>query len=145
MIIRNRKLKSFTLIEALVASVLLGVGVVGLISAATLGMRNQRRVQQRAKAMYMAEELMSQVDMTGAHLFLLGHETNGTEERGDAVYEWRIDIEQQSTGELFSVKVVVDWHEGNCEGNVELSTLLNDYAAMAMDMPTEPPTETTER
>ena len=119
-----------TLVEVLVASVLLGVGVTGLISAASLAMRNQQRVDYRVAALYLAQEKLASVERVGAHIWMLGHPTQGTEEHDGVVYDWTIQIEQLGVGELFSVSVEVGW-SGPGGGVVEFETWLNDYAAIA--------------
>ena len=120
-----------TLIEVLVASVLLGVGVTGLISAAALTMRNQQRVEQRDAALCLAQEKLAEVEFTGAYIWLSGHPTSGKQELGETVYQWKIDIEQQTVGELFTVRVEASWMAPNGNGSVELETWLNDYEAVS--------------
>ena len=127
-----------TLIEVLVASVLLGVGVAGLISAATLGLRNQQRSAQRVAALYVAQERLAQVELVGPHIWMLGHPTNGTTVRGRVAYDWTIRIEQQLAGELFAVHVEVRWFAPGGEGAVEIETWLNDYEAQALPTVEQP-------
>ena len=61
------------LIEALVASVLLGVGVVGLMSAGTLAVRNQRQFEYRTAAMCLAQEKLAEVEVVGPNIWTLGN------------------------------------------------------------------------
>jgi len=132
--------RAMTFIEALVASLILGVGVVGLISAATLALRNQQRCEYRTAAMYVASELMAQVEMMGPHIWTLGQPTHGTETRGNVPYEWKIEIKEGLAGELFSVLVTVDWSTAGGNGSVELATWLNDYRAKQLEwLETMPP------
>ncbi len=132
---RNRKItiKGFTLIEVLVSAVLLGVGVVGLMSAATLSLRNSQRSEYKAMAMNLAREKIAEIEALGAHLWMLGRETNGSEFRHEVNYEWTITIDQLSVGELFDVKVEVVWQAPAGSGKVQLETLLNDYEAKSLD------------
>jgi len=127
--------RALTLLEALVASVLLGVGVVGLMSAATLAMRNQNRCQHRTSALYLAQEKFAAIEVVGPHIWMLGHPTKGEEVRGDVVYDWEVEIDQQAVGELFSVKIKVSWTSGGGSGTVELETWLNDYEAKTQEAP----------
>ncbi len=123
-----------TLIEVLVASTILGVGVTGLLSAATLAMRNQHRSEQRAVALALAQEKMSEIELIGPHVWMLGRPSTGSEERGEQTYQWTTQIEQQPVGELFAVQVRIEW-SGQAGGQVQLSTWLNDYAAKAAEAP----------
>ncbi len=118
-----------TLIEVLVASVLLGAGVAGLISVATLAMRNQQHTELRATALCLAQEKLAEVERVGPHVWMLGHPTQGTRPIGGVVYTWTIRLEQLAVGELFGVQVEVGWSGPTKGGSVELETWLNDYEA----------------
>jgi Tfp pilus assembly protein PilV len=125
-----------TLVEVLIASVLLGIGVTGLVSAAALTMRNQQRTEQRDAALCLAQEKIAEVEITGAYIWLLEYPTSGKQERDQTVYQWKIDIEQQTVGELFTVRTAVSWMAPNGNGSVELETWLNDYEAVS-NLPNE--------
>jgi type II secretory pathway pseudopilin PulG len=138
-----------TLVEVLVATVLLGVGVVGLLAVGTLAMRNQQRTEQRAAALCLAQERLAEIESVGAHTWSLGLPTRGVRELGGVPYEWTVQIDRLSAGELFSVLVDVNW-PGPGGGRVRLETWLNDYRAVrratgeqpagaALDKPSLPP------
>jgi general secretion pathway protein I len=120
-----------TLIEVLVASVLLGVGVAGLLSVASLAMRNQQKVERRAAALYLAREKLAEVELAGPHVWMLGQPAEGAREQGGVAYEWNIQIDQLAVGELFAVAVDVRWSAPGGSGAVDLETWLNDYEAVA--------------
>ena len=125
-----------TLVEVLVASVLLGVGVAGLISTATLALRNQTRTDQRATALWLAQEKLADVEVAGPRIFALSQPSEGTEVRGRIAYTWSIDIERQLAGELFNVLVELRWTDASRRpGSIRLETLLNDYEAAALTAP----------
>ncbi len=119
-----------TLIEVLVASVLLGVGVTGLISVSTLSLRNQQRTELRSSALCLAQDKLANVELLGAHVWMLGHPTQGSERRGSAQFNWTITIEQLSVGELFSVRIEVRWLAPGSNGEITIETWLNDYEAV---------------
>lgn len=134
-----------TLVEVLVASVLLGIGVAGLTFATTLSLRNQQRVDLRTPALYLAQEKIAEIEMIGPTAWSVGKPSSGTETRGNVTYQWTTKIDQGSVGRLFSVLVKVQWSAGRESGQVELDTWLNDYAAMAaaLGAPAQPqPNET---
>lgn len=128
-----RPRSGMTLIEVLVASVLLGVGVVGLLSTATLALRNQQRTEQRATALYLAQERLAEVELVGPSVWTLGHPAKGTQSQGGVDYEWTVRIDPLAVGELFSVLVDVRWATPGGGGNVSLETWLNDYEAVASE------------
>ncbi|HOW68975.1 MAG TPA: prepilin-type N-terminal cleavage/methylation domain-containing protein [Phycisphaerae bacterium] len=136
--------RAMTLIEVLVAMTLLSTCVAGLMASATLATRNEQRCGQRVAAMYLAQEKLAEVEMIGAHVWMLGHPTEGTEGRNETTYDWTIDIKQQSMGELFTVQVKVEWG-GPSGGEVSLETWLNDYQAKYAETETRSDQETTER
>lgn len=128
--LKSRGTHGMTLVEVVVATVILGVGVAGLMSAASRGMRNQQKSEMRAAALQMAQQKLSEVDLIGAHVWMLARPMSGEEALGAQTYRWTLKIEQQSVGELFAVHVKVEW-AGPGAGSVELDTWLNDYEAKA--------------
>lgn len=122
--------RAMTLVEVLVATVILGIGVVGLMSAATLGMRNQQRGEYRAVALGLAQAKLAEVERIGPHVWMLARPTSGAESVGDGAYAWTLRIEQKAVGELFAVGVDVTWEQA-AGGMVTLETWLNDYEAQA--------------
>lgn len=122
--------RGMTLVEVLVASIILGLGVAGLMAAATQSMRNQQRNEQRATALYLAQAKLAEVDLVGAHVWMLARPTSGAEDLEGVTYAWSLAIKQRQVGELFDVQVRVQW-SGRGSGVVELGTWLNDYPAKA--------------
>ena len=127
-----------TLFEVLVAWVLLGVGVAGLLSVASLAMRNQQRVEQRTTALYLAQEKLAEVELFGPHVWMLGHPLEGTRPQSGVEYEWSLQIDQFAVGELFAVNVNVRWSTPGGGGAVSLETWLNDYEAVALPTTAQP-------
>ncbi len=123
--------RGMTLIEVLVASVLLGVGVAGLIFSATLGMRNQERSGQRMQALYLAQAKLTEIEVAGPRIWSLTQASRGVTAAGDVTYEWSVEIDSMTEGELYDVQVQVNWSGSGGNGTVELETLLNDYEAVA--------------
>lgn len=115
------------MVEVLVATVILGASVAGLMAAATMGLRNQQRGETRAAALWVAQQKLNEVDLIGAHVWMLARPMSGEEEVGGKAFRWTLKIEQQPVGELFAVSVKV---EGPGKGGAaELNTWMNDYAA----------------
>ncbi len=120
--------RAMTLIEVLVATVILGLGVTALLSAATLAGRNQQRSEWRAMALCVAQEKLAEIELIGPHVWMLARPSSGDVERTAQTFRWTSSIEQQLAGELFSVQVSVEW-AADGGGKVELSTWFNDYNA----------------
>jgi general secretion pathway protein I len=115
-----------TLVECLVASVILGVGVAGLISAASLALRNQQATELRATAVWLAQEKLAEVELKGPYASQ-SLPTQGTQEQQGVRFAWTLTIEPESVGELYRVRAKVEWTGQTSSGQVELETLLNDY------------------
>jgi len=126
-----------TLVEVLVATVLLGVGVSGLMLSATVGLRNQRRCEQRAAATFLAYGKLSEIEVVGPHMWSLGRPSSGTEVQDDVTYHWSVQIAEQGVGELYDVQVEVSWTDVSAGSSVTLQTLLNDYEAVTETTPDE--------
>ncbi len=122
-----------TLVEVLVASVLLGVGVAGLMLSATLGIRNQQRTGHRSAALYLAQAKLAEIEAAGPRVWSLSGQTTGSESIGDMSYEWSVAIELMGEGELYDVQVQVNWSGAGDGGTAELETYLNDYRAAALE------------
>jgi Tfp pilus assembly protein PilV len=120
-----------TLVEVLTATVILGVGITGLLSAATMSMRNQHRSESRMQALYLAQGKLGEIDLIGAHIYQVSRPMTGTSQAGDRSYSWSVRIEQQPVGELFAVQVSVSG-EGPDGATSQLSTWLNDYDAKSL-------------
>jgi len=135
-----------TLVEVLVATVLLAVGVTGLLFSAAAGMRNQQRTGERMAALYLAQEKLAEIDVVGPRMWSLTQSSRGAVTRESVTYEWSVAVEAMSEGELYDVRIEVSWSGAGGEGTVELETLLNDYEAVATLGPEasmrEQPTET---
>ncbi|MBI4580637.1 MAG: prepilin-type N-terminal cleavage/methylation domain-containing protein [Planctomycetes bacterium] len=124
--------RGMTLVEVLVAAVLLGVGVAGLLSAASLSMRNQQRSEQRSVGLALAQEKMAEVELLGADNWLVGRPGEGVEDRSGVTYTWTTQIEQQQTlGPLYHVVVDVSWSTPSGGDGVQIQTLLNSYGGTA--------------
>lgn len=109
------------------ATVLLGVGVAGLMSAATIGLRSQRSAEYRSTALYFAQEKMAELDMTGAGRWTQGYPTKGSEQRFGVDLNWTLALDALEIGQLYDVRLTVNWSAGGRTGQVALQTLLNDY------------------
>ena len=131
-----------TLVEVLVASVLLGVGVSGLMLAAGLGLRNQQRTEQRAAALFLAHEKLAEIEVAGARMWSLTTPTNGSESRGGVDYTWSAKIESRTEGQLSGVRIEVSWQSrgticGKVTDTLRMAKDLNDYRSEMTALPLE--------
>ncbi len=125
--------RGMTLVEVLTAAVILGAGVAGLLSAASMSLRNQRGSECRAGAMCLAQEKMSEVEVAGPRDWTTRRATQGIVDRPGMKYSWTVATEALSVGTLYSVLVTVEWSAPGSSGQVQLETWLNDYKAAAIE------------
>jgi len=114
-----------TLVESLVAAVILGVGVAGMMSAAGMSLRNQQRFEQRSVAMALAQQKLAEIELAGADTWTVAGSSRGTEDRGGVNFIWTTELDQQNLPTLYKVTVKVSWSGPMVSDGVELQTLLN--------------------
>ncbi len=124
----RRRSGGFTLLEVLVAFVVLAISLGVLFEIFSTGMRAQHSAEEYTRATLLAESKLAAIGITGA---LEEGETTGEYEDG---YHWRVAIrpyrldEPEEEGspppiEASEVVVTVAWGEGSGERSVSLTTL----------------------
>ncbi len=116
--------KAFTLVEILVALVVLAVASVPLLQSFAGGLRASDRARQQAYAMLLAQSKLAAV---GTELLL---DPGVIEGRFDGRFTWQVAIAadpepatQQAPGaEVMSVTVTVGWLSGNRRRSLELTS-----------------------
>ena len=124
----GRRSGGFTLIEVLVAFIVLAISLGALFQIFSTGMRASRSAEEYTRATLLAESRLAAIGITGA---LEEGETAGEYEDG---YNWRVAIRryrlegQEEEGlpppiEAYEVVVTVAWDQGSGERSVSLTTL----------------------
>lgn len=116
----------FTLLETLVAMMILSVALVVIMQLFSGGLRSGRIAEDYNQAVFFAKEKMEEI-------LLAKHFTESLNEGAfDQKYRWKAQIEpivMDETGQiddsvkLFNIKVDVLWDEGKQERNYEISTI----------------------
>jgi len=115
----------FTLVEVLVAFVILALSATVIMNILSSGTRSADRTHDQREALIIAR---STLDRVGAELPLATGETSGETDGG---YRWRLSIlpyqepgqEHKPTARPFKVTVTVSWGSGGQERSVTLTTL----------------------
>jgi general secretion pathway protein I len=128
----------FTLVELVIAFVLLAIGIVAILELVGQSALNARLARNRTQAALLAqqrmEELLSQPDLQPGI-------SEGNFGDRFPQFRWRAQIEQvsgsadQSQAPLYRLTVVVEWQEGTRPQSVQLDTLWTP-------MPLTPPVAT---
>ena len=116
----------FTLVELVIAFVLLAIGIVAILELVGQSALNARLARNRTQAALLAqqrmEELLSQPDLQPGI-------SEGNFGDRFPQFRWRAQIEQvsgsadQSQAPLYRLTVVVEWQEGTRPQSVQLDTL----------------------
>ncbi|MCP4349784.1 MAG: prepilin-type N-terminal cleavage/methylation domain-containing protein [Desulfobacterales bacterium] len=121
----------FTLIETLVAMMILATSLVVILQLFSGGLKAGRLSDEYTRAVFHAKEKMEEI--------LLTEELADGAAYGefDADFKWRAEIryieppedseseekKKQAPVDMFRITVDVSWHEGNSEKHFEVSTL----------------------
>ena len=117
-----RRNHGFSLVETLLAILILGTGLAGLTHGITAALRASKESELQTKAALFAA---GQIETIRAESFILEGETDGDCGPGLANYGWRQTITAGSIEGLYDVEVVV--HESDTGQTVyTLQTLLFD-------------------
>lgn len=111
----------FTLLEVLVALVILGVALTALLSAEAAGVRLRSQSQELTLATFLAQARMTDVE-------LAGFPELGTREGdfGDAYpgYRWELTVSETPFPRVREVRLVVRWPAGTREERLELTNFM---------------------
>ena len=118
--------RGFTLIEAIAATAILGVGVTGIVVAGSAAMVAQREGAKRNTAVMLASGKLSDVDHIGPYQAMLEFPEQGNFEPEYPEYEWQLLIEPELVGQLYTITVEVSWPARNGRASFSMATMLND-------------------
>jgi type II secretory pathway pseudopilin PulG len=115
----------FTLVETIVATVLLSFSVLALAAGATWSMGNIRLNRQREVAASLADQQLTMIDKVGVEEFILLGQTEGVFEEYEPTYTWTVVTESDVIDYLYLVRVIISWTERNKNYSVAVDTMLN--------------------
>lgn len=121
----TKRNKGFTLIETILASLILCASVLVLVVICTRSLSGTRLNRQYETASDLAEKRLVFVDYMGVENFINSGETQGEFEQLDSVYNWKISAEKIGIGNLYEVRATVTWVDQNRSYDVSASTRIN--------------------
>ena len=121
----------FTLVETIVATVLLSFSVLALAAGATWSMGNIRLNRQREVAAALADLQLTMIDKTGVEEFILLGQTEGVFEDYVPNYTWAVVTESDVIDYLYQVRVIISWTDRNNNYSVAVDTMLNGKGLLA--------------
>jgi len=102
---RRRRAGAFTLVEVLIALVVLAIGVLAMVSGASDFARNASDLRLRAMARWVAENRLTEVTLQ-ATWPNTGKKT-GSERMGGVEWEWEMEVEKTPNSEIRRASVSV--------------------------------------
>ena len=123
---RKHRANGFTLIEVLVAGIILAlaIGVMGTALSRSYAALSDARDERRAST--LLDELMTKVDLIGPARIATEGPHSGSFDGADERFSWSIDVEDRPQGHLYHVTAVVKWMKGKQQMSREVQTYLND-------------------
>ena len=124
-----RRNSAFSLIETMVAILILGTGLVGLTQGITAALRASKECELQTKAAVFAA---GQIEILRAENFVLEGDTDGDCGPGLANFTWRQSVKPAGLEGLFDVEVIVQEPETG-KDVYALRTLLFDMPLSTTD------------
>lgn len=129
---RTTERKGFSLIEMLVASLLLSAAVVVLCAVGTRSMTGVKLNRQYEMAWDLLDRQLTMIDYMGVEEFLEMRQMSGqfdVEGVGGAAYRWQAAIEEGDLDNVYVVSLSISWGVGGRGGHVSAATVLNGQEA----------------
>lgn len=114
--------RGFTLMEMVVATLILAIGVAGAMSALAASTRAAGVTERLHTASLLAQRRLTEIEMQSDTLSA-GEQQGGFGEQYPD-YRWRQAVEQTNMTDLFSVTVTVEWNQGGIIGERKVATFL---------------------
>jgi prepilin-type N-terminal cleavage/methylation domain-containing protein len=121
-----RQQKGFTLVEALVGSLILAVAAVVVCGLSHRCMVNNKRGMEYEQAYRLVDECLDRVTATGLEELIQKRNMSGNFGERYPNYRYLLEIEQTEARDLWQVTATVIWKVSDDEYKVEATTLLYD-------------------
>ena len=106
---RLPKRRGAALMDAIIAGVMLGIGLAAIISIASRSLATQADGEKRLQAAWLADELLAMVLVEGPKDYAEIHDSSGRFEDPFTVYTFDVDIEDQGFDQPYKVTATVRW------------------------------------
>ena len=122
LILKNKK--GFSLVETLVASVILSGAVLTLGALSTVSVRGTRINRRYEVAASLLDKQLNMIDYMGIDEFIDLGQMEGIFENNEE-YRWQVVTEYQDIDSLYLVTITVSWVEGNRPYSISVDTMLD--------------------
>lgn len=125
----NRKAASgFTLIEMVVATFLLAIGILGVMTAVSTGVRSTGLSEHIQTAAFLAQRKLSDIELNSDTLARSGGQ-QGDFGSDFPEYHWKSEVNPSEFSALYQVTVTVEWGEGPNARSRSIVTYLRDTSS----------------
>ena len=125
----------FSLVETIIASVILSGSVLALGTISSNAVRDIRVNRHRQAAASLINRQFTLIDHVGIDRFIEEGQTEGVYEDAEPGYVWRVATDYQGIDGLYAVTITVTWLEGTHPQQLSAQTMLN---GTALTMPVTP-------
>ena len=128
---RAKRKKAFTLVETMLASVIMCGAVLALGSISTRCLSETRMNRHREVASMLLDRQFSMIDFMGIDEFIEADNMSGIFEEYEQGYQWRAVTQVQDTDNLYLVQLTVSWSERRGIQSVSVDTMFNGQGMAA--------------
>ncbi len=120
--------RAFSLIETIVAAVLLSGGVVAISAISTQSFRGVKLNRENELAWDLLDKQLTLIDFMGIDAFVESGETTGLfegEGGQEPTHYWDVQVSPLEIDYLYTVNIIVGWGEGSRLREISLTTMFN--------------------
>lgn len=120
--------RAFSLVETIVAAVLLSGGVVAISAISTKSFQGVKLNRENELAWDLLDKQLTLIDFMGIDAFVESGETTGLfegEGQEDPTHYWDVQVTPLDIDYLYTVNIVVGWSEGKRLREISLTTMFN--------------------
>lgn len=120
--------KGFSLVETIIAAVLLSSGVVAICAISTKSFRGVKMNRQSELAWDLLDKQLTLIDYMGIDAFVESGETTGMfdgEGGQEPTHYWEVQVTALDIDYLYSVNIIVGWGAGSRPRKISLTTMFN--------------------
>ena len=121
----HRRKRAFTLIEVVIALLVLTIGIVGVLTVLPVALKASKRAANMIQAPFFAQEKLEELKRDGYDALANEAETACTNPKFS--YKVEVGSEMSPPGNLKQVTVTISWSEGNQDYDEEFTTLITKY------------------
>ena len=122
---RKHTRRAYTLIEALVATLILAGGLTTISALNSRCLIRTRQNQQYDRAWQLLDRQLTLIDTMGIEQFLENRTTQGEIDDEETIYQWDVVVVREPIDQLYRVTLAIKWFKGKQWHTISATTCLN--------------------